>query len=107
MHAPPLFSHPESASAPAPVSKNKPGAVFTLPHLVCSASPRRIHFVLRKPTSPHRRNLSPRAAASNVLPNPVAGHLLPLDLLPRHRQLPPEPLESPLAQICKAAVQLF
>lgn len=39
--------------------------------------------------------------------NPIPSNLLPLHLLPRDRQLPPQRLELPLAQARKSAVQLL
>lgn len=39
--------------------------------------------------------------------HPITAHLLPLDLLPRHRQLPPQPLKHALTQHSKTAVQFL
>ena len=43
----------------------------------------------------------------NQATHPVVPDLLPRHLLPRHRQLPPQPLERPLAQLRKSPVQLL
>ncbi len=42
-----------------------------------------------KQSAANKTTLSPRAATTNVLAQPVASDLIPLDLLPRHRQLSP------------------
>jgi len=51
--------------------------------------------------------LSPRTSAPDILPQPVTGHLIPLNLLPRHGQLSPQSLKSSLAQACETPVQLL
>lgn len=39
--------------------------------------------------------------------HPISSNLLPFDLLPRDRQLPPQPLELPFAQPPKPPIQLL
>lgn len=51
--------------------------------------------------------LPPGAATTDVLTNPVARNLVPLDLLSRHRQLPSQTFEGAFAQACEPPVQLF
>lgn len=62
------------------------------------------HFSLTLPLpfshSPHLPTLKP-------LPNPIPPNLLPLHLRPRNRQLPPQPLKTPLRQLHKRPVQIL
>lgn len=51
--------------------------------------------------------LSPPSTTSDILSQPIPANLLPLDLLPRDRQLPPQPLERALAQLTKRLVQIL
>lgn len=44
---------------------------------------------------------------TNLLSSPITPHLLPLNLLPRHRQLPPQALKLPLTQPAKPPIQLL
>lgn len=49
----------------------------------------------------------PRPSTTNILPQLVSTNLLPLDLLPCDRQLPPQTLERTLTQAPKRLVQIF
>lgn len=55
---------------------------------------------------PHGR-LPSRTTPTNVLTQSVARNLFPLNLLPRHGQLPPEALEGTLAQPREGPVHLL
>lgn len=44
---------------------------------------------------------------TNFLPRPITCHLLPLHLLPRNGQLPPQTFKIPLAQPAKPPIQLL
>lgn len=49
----------------------------------------------------------PRPSTANILPQLVSTNLLPLDLLPSDRQLPPQTLERALTQAPKRLVQIL
>jgi hypothetical protein len=63
-------------------------------------------FILVHKTNVLAINLSLTATTPNVLPQLVARHLVPLNLLPRHGQLSSQTLEGALTQIDEALVQL-
>jgi hypothetical protein len=54
----------------------------------------------------HHPLSSPRTTP-NVLSQPISANLLPLNLLPRNRQLPPQTLERTLTQLPKGLVQIL
>ena len=43
----------------------------------------------------------------NLLPRPITAHLLPLNFLPRNRQLSPQTLKLPLTQPPKPPIQFL
>ena len=51
--------------------------------------------------------LPPRASPSNILSKPIPSNLIPLNLLPRNRQLSPQPFKRTLTQVRKSPVQLL
>jgi hypothetical protein len=50
---------------------------------------------------------SPPRTTPNILPKSIPANLLPLDFLPRNRQLSPQALERTLTQLRKRSVQVF
>jgi hypothetical protein len=64
-----------------------------------SRTPRHVRYFLQ--------HTSPPRTTTNILPQPIPTNLLPLNLLPRNRQLPPQTLERTLTQLPKRLVQIL
>jgi hypothetical protein len=52
-------------------------------------------------------DISPRPSTSNILSQPITTNLLPLNLLPRNRQLPSQAFECTFRQSCKRLIQVL